>query len=137
MNSMMVMAVSQFQSILKLLATIIVFILVLAVTYGTTRWIGNYQKTQFSGKNIEYIEGFRISNNKYIQIFRIGKEYVALAVCKDTVTVLTKMSEDELDLCNDDAKSGHSPSFAMILSKIKEIKPEHKEDRHEDSEDIK
>lgn len=48
--------------------------------------------------NMELIEAFRIAPGKYIQIVKIGTRYLALAVCKDTVTLLTELQEDEVKI---------------------------------------
>ena len=48
--------------------------------------------------NMELVEAFRIAPGKYIQIVKIGTRYLALAVCKDTVTLLTELREDEVKM---------------------------------------
>jgi len=75
---------------------LIIFVLVLGVTAYTTRWIANYQKQQNVNCNIEVIETTRISNNKYIQIVRVGETYKVIAVCKDTVTLLGEVPVEQL-----------------------------------------
>lgn len=119
---------TQVENILKLIVAFVVFMIVLVVTYMTTRWIGSYQKTQFSGKNIEYIEGMRLTNNKYIQILRIGQEYIAVAMCKDTITFLTKIEKE--DLVFDENGNTASQSFAVILDKFKNIKNPNKDENN-------
>ena len=119
---------TQVENVLKLIAAFIVFVIVLMVTYMTTRWIGSYQKTQFSGKNIEYIEGMRLTNNKYIQILRIGQEYVAVAMCKDSITFLTKINKE--DLIFDDEAHVSPQSFAVLFDKVKNMKSLNKEENN-------
>ena len=80
----------------QFITVLIIFVLVLAVTALVTRWIANYQKEQSVNVNIEVIETTRISGNKYIQIVRLGEKYVAIAVCKDTVTLLGEISKEQL-----------------------------------------
>lgn len=119
---------TQVENVLKLIAAFIVFVIVLMVTYMTTRWIGSYQKTQFSGKNIEYIEGMRLTNNKYIQILRIGQEYVAVAMCKDSITFLTKINKE--DLIFDDEAHVSPQSFAALFDKVKNMKSLNKDENN-------
>lgn len=119
---------TQVENVLKLIAAFIVFVIVLMVTYMTTRWIGSYQKTQFSGKNIEYIEGMRLTNNKYIQILRIGQEYVAVAMCKDSITFLTKINKE--DLIFDDEANVSPQSFAALFDKVKNMKSLNKDENN-------
>ena len=93
---------------------IVIFILVLAVTLGVTRWIGKYQSRISTGNNIEVLESVRISPQSYAEILRIGKKYVAVAVCKEKVTLLCELDKEELDF----SKTEEQVSFAGILSQI-------------------
>lgn len=78
---------------LQFLASLGIFIFVLALTYFVTRWIGNYQKMQLKSRNIQVIETMRITNNKYIQIVKVAEEYLIVSVTKDRVELLTKLDE--------------------------------------------
>ncbi|MCM1025683.1 MAG: flagellar biosynthetic protein FliO [Roseburia sp.] len=80
----------------QFITVLIVFVLVLALTALVTKWIAGYQKQQSANTNIEVMETARIANNKYIQIVRIGESYAAIAVCRDTVTLLGIISGEEL-----------------------------------------
>ncbi len=80
----------------QLITVLLVFVAVLGITAATTKWIANYQKHQGAGSNIQVIETSRISNNKYIQIVRVGGTYMVIAVCKDTVTLLGEVPEEQL-----------------------------------------
>jgi flagellar protein FliO/FliZ len=75
---------------------LVVFVLVLALTAFTTKWISGYQKRQNAGSNIEVIETGRIANGKYVQIVRVGEKYLVIAVCKDTVTMLGEIQKEDL-----------------------------------------
>lgn len=67
------------------------------------------------------METFRITNNKYIQIVKIGEVCLAIAVCKDTVSVLCQLEEEDLEWKPDSngPVSGMHENFADILSKLK------------------
>jgi len=80
----------------QLISVLLVFVLILGLAAATTKWIANYQKQQGVVSNIEVIETARVSNTKYIQIVRIGQTYMAIAVCKDTVTMLGEIPEEQL-----------------------------------------
>ena len=82
--------------IAQLITVAVLFILVLALTYFTTRFVGRYQKGQLSGNNIQVIDMLRLSQNKLVQIVRVGEKYFAVAVCKDTVTLLGEIDGDKL-----------------------------------------
>ncbi len=80
----------------QFITVLLIFVLVLGVTALTTRWIANYQKQQSDNVNIQVIETTRIANSKYIQIVRIGETYMAVVVCKDTVTMLGEIPKEQL-----------------------------------------
>lgn len=117
---------SRIEAFAQLLALLIIFIFVLAVTYYVTRFVGNYQKNKLSGSNINILETMRIANNKYIQIVKIGSRVFAIAVAKDTVSYLCELDEDEL--IYKESSSGkmliNNDNFKEILEKFKKDKPE-------------
>ncbi|NLD91375.1 MAG: flagellar biosynthetic protein FliO [Fibrobacter sp.] len=98
---------------------IIIFIFVLGLAYLTTRFIAKYEKNQIVNKNIEIIETFRLSTNKFIAIVRVGEKYLALAIGKDTVTMLTELNADDLNLVSSDQVP--TETFQEILNKAKNL----------------
>jgi len=80
----------------QFITVLLIFVVVLGITVLTTKWIANYQKQQNVNENIEVIETTRIANNKYIQIVRAGEKYLVIAVCKDTVTMLSEIQKEML-----------------------------------------
>lgn len=113
-----VMATSGLDNFLQLLIAIIAFVIVLLLTYFTTKFIGNYQKTNSVGTNFEMIETYRISNTKYLQILRIGKKYVVIAVCKDTVISIAELDEEDITIPE---YTSSQESFAKVLDKLKKV----------------
>lgn len=105
-------------SIIDFITVLIIFVFVLGITYFTTKWVANFQKNQNKGRNLEIVEVMRISNNKNIQIVKIGKEYVAIAVCKDSVTLLNTISEEDLKLTKETTSVG-GDSFQQMFDKFK------------------
>ncbi len=103
-------------SILQFITLIIVFVIVLFITYGTTRFIGSYQRSAGTTTNFDIIDTYRISNTKYIQIIRVGKKYLAISVCKDNITMLAELSEDEITIPE---ITKNMDSFSKILEKVK------------------
>ena len=82
--------------IAHLIEVILLFAVVLVATYYTTRFIAGYEKGKLSAGNLKIIDTMRLSQNKILQIIRVGDKYLAIAVCKDSVTVLCELSEDEV-----------------------------------------
>ncbi|EOS21809.1 hypothetical protein C806_03950 [Lachnospiraceae bacterium 3-1] len=87
---------SGWESFFQLIGILLVFLVVLVLTYLVTKWIAGYQQGIMADKNIRVIETFRVSNNKFIQIIQIGKKYLAVSICKDTMNILTELTEEQL-----------------------------------------
>lgn len=120
----MLLTVSRVDSYAQLMTVLVIFLFVLALTWFVTRWIAGYQKGKSTNTNMELLESFRLSNNKYIQIVRIGNKYLALAVCKDTVTMLIEIPEEELKLSEGTSMTG----FKDILNRVQKKNFLEKED---------
>ena len=103
-------------SYIQFMTVLILFLLVLAVTYFVTKWMAGYQKSRLCNANLEIVETIGLSNNKYVQIIRVGQKYLAVAICKDTVTMLTEVSEQELILS--DGSVPKAMGFKDILDKV-------------------
>ena len=112
---------STLESLAQLVTLIVIFALVLAITYFATRWVGGIQKEKM---NVKVLETMRISNSKYIQILKIGNKCFAIAVCKDTVTYLCEVNEEELIYRENSTGGIHVDNFKAILDKYKKDKPE-------------
>lgn len=114
----MVLTVDTLDNVARFLTLLLIFGFVLAVTYFTTRYIANFQKGRLRNANISVIETAQIAPGRYIQIIRIGSRYLAVAVGKDTVTMLTELNEEEIQLLNE--KGTDLPGFKEIMEKAKE-----------------
>lgn len=113
----MILAVSdRTDSYIQFISILIIFVFVLALTYWVTKWTAGYQKSKNAGANIEMMEALRLTNNKYVQIIRVGQKYLAVAVCKDTVTMLAEIPEDEL--CFSEGEGSKVSSFRDVLAKV-------------------
>lgn len=117
---------SSIDMVAQFLTLVIIFVFVLAATYMTTRWIANYQKERSVNNNFEIIEILKLTANKYIEIVRCGEKYLAIAVCKDTVTLLCELSREQLSL--DESKSFQNKGFREILAKTRNANILEKED---------
>ncbi len=110
---MSVLLTGRSDSYTQFITVLLVFVLVLGMTAVVTKWLANYQRQQGKNCNIEVLETTRISNNKYIQLVRIGQTYMAIAVCKDTVTLLCEVSKEQLT-----EVTGTGSSFKDLFDKI-------------------
>ncbi len=114
-------------SFFRLIGVLLVFLFVLAITYATTKWIAHYQQGIAANRNIQVIETFRVSNNKFIQIIKAGEKYLVISVCKDTINVLTELAEEELAYLPSQEEVGNQASingnFQEILENLKKKLP--------------
>ena len=104
----------------QFLTVILVFLLVLALTYLTTRFVGTYQKARTAAGNIEVIETYRITNGKYLQIVRVGEKYVVIGIGKDSITKVCELSEDDIKPVPEETGIQSSEMFKAIFDKAKE-----------------
>ena len=117
---------SNWDSFFQLIGVLLIFLFVLAITYVTTRWIGQYQQGMMQNKNIQVVETFRVSNNKFIQIIQVGKKYLVISVCKDTINILAELIEEELiwkPSTEDFQGSNINESFQEVFNKLKDKIP--------------
>ena len=118
--------------IVQLITVLIIFVLVLFITLYVTRWIAGFQKNQMAGSNMKVIETMRLTPNQFVQIVKIGEQYLAIAVSKEQVTLLTKLSEDEINLGQ---IKDNAVSFATVLNQFKNSLPEKENELDTSSED--
>ena len=115
------------ESFAQLLGLLVVFVLILVLTYYTTKWIASYQKGHSYNKNLKIIETLRLTTNKYIQIVEAGDVYLVIAIGKDGVTFLTQLTKEQLkegtfeETVNPSRATGEN--FGEILNKLKEHLP--------------
>ena len=92
----MVLTSSNTDGYAQLITLLLIFVAVLTVTAVTAKYLVKIQKQATVSGNLEILETIRVSNTKYIQLVRIGETYVAMAVCKDTVTKLCEVPAQQL-----------------------------------------
>lgn len=117
---------SGWDSFFQLVGVLLIFLFVLAITYVVTKWIAGYQQGIMANKNIRVIETFRVNNNKFIQIIQVGKKYLAISVCKDTIQVLTELTEEQLiwmPSSEEKSKSTTNENFQEVLNNLKKKIP--------------
>lgn len=123
----MILAISEkADSYMQFMTVLVLFVLVLLVTYFVTKWMATYQRGRISNANLEVVETISLANNKYLQVLRVGQKYLAVAICKDTVTMLTEIPEQDLILS--DGSVSKTMSFKDILDKMQKKTILEKED---------
>ena len=112
-------ATSRAESVVQFLTVFLVFLLVLALTYFTTRFVGNFQKSATINKNFEAIETYKIANGKYLQLVRIGEKYYAIAIGKDTVTTVCEIPKEDIVIKSSTDIVQGADSFKTIMENAK------------------
>lgn len=102
----------------QLITVLLIFVAVLAITALTTKYIAKVQKQSGINGNLEILETIRVSNTKYIQLVRIGETYVAMAVCKDTVTKVCEVPKEQLKITTPDSSGSTGFSFKELLETV-------------------
>ncbi len=119
---MVLLTMETLGGIAQFITVLVLFVIVLWVTWAVTKWTASYQKGKGAGGNIEMLESFRIAPDKYVQIIRVADKYLAVAVAKDTVTFLAQL--DESALVWRESAVGVKMNFQEILEKVREKKKE-------------
>ena len=114
------MLLSSLDSFFQLLTLLFIFVVILVLTYFTTRFIAGYQKGKGLGRNIEVIETYKVTSNKYIQIIRTGDKYFAIGIGKDEIHMLTEIGPEQLHLVKEE--KAESPAFKDFLNKAKHLR---------------
>lgn len=121
----MIIGSTGWDSFVQLLVVLVIFVFVLAITALTTKWIGGYQKTQMSNKNMRVVESLRLGNNKFLALVEVGEIYLVVGVGKDEVHTIAKLTKDELPelLSFEETNvSNGVEGFQEILEKVKRKK---------------
>lgn len=125
--SVYLIGMSILASLFKLIVLLIVFILILVASYYATKW---YAKSGFPGnksQNIQMIESFPMGPGKQICIMKLGNKYAAVAVCKDRITFLAELEEEQLSLESPQAENANFKEiFGNMVKQQWKKEPFHK-----------
>lgn len=115
---MMLTATGSLDNFLRFVSALIVFLLVLGITYIVTRWIGSYQKVQLKNRNMQVVETLRIGNNRFIHLVKVADEYLVIGLGKDGIQLLSKLDDKSVQALNLPEETKQD-SFQDILKKMK------------------
>lgn len=105
---------SSSNSFWELVVLLIVFAFIIVACYYTTKFIGGRQLNQLKHSNFEVIDTYRITQNKFLQLVRMGQKYLVIAVAKDQISVLCELTEDEI--IRQEQKKDKDNAFSHVLS---------------------
>ena len=116
------------ESFLQLIGALIIFAFVLLLVYLVTRWMGSMQNGQGHHKNLHIVETIGVGNNKMISIVEAGTQYLVVAIGKDEIHLLAKLSREELkDFSFEEEAKSSQESFSDVMKKLKEKLPKKKD----------
>ena len=117
---------------MQLIGVILIFLIVLALTYFTARWVGGYQQINMKNKNLQILESIKVGTNKFICLVKAGEIYLVVAVGKDEITMLAQLTEEQLSVSpsfvtymveNNKERLMSADNFQEVLEKMKQIFP--------------
>ena len=87
---------STLASFIKLILLCIAFVFILIGSYYFTKWYAGSGMVKNKTKNIQVMESYPLGPGKQVCILKLGEKYIAVAICKEQVTVLTELPEEQL-----------------------------------------
>ncbi|WDV47706.1 flagellar biosynthetic protein FliO [Clostridiaceae bacterium M8S5] len=102
--------------ILKIVTVVLAFMVVLVLTYLTTRFIGNKANMFNRSQNINIIEQRNLDRNNKLVIAKILDKHYILSVSNNNVSVIEKI-EDESVVKVIEKKEIHQNQFSKVLKK--------------------
>lgn len=118
---------------LELVGLVILCGIIIAASYFVTKFVAAKQIGHGRESNFKVIDAYRISQNKVIQLLQVGNKYIVIAICKDSITVLTELTQDQITHYKINSKQG--TNFKEVLSGFipkKDTKKVEKVDIHEE-----
>ncbi|SHO49849.1 flagellar biosynthetic protein FliO [Anaerocolumna xylanovorans] len=112
-----VSGLSGVDNFLQLLGVILLFVVVLVITYLTTKFVGGVKMGTLKDSNFKVIDTYKLMQNKYLQIIKVGTRYFVIAVGKDDIRLLTELKEDEITVKDRSTKQNNN--FQDILKAFK------------------
>ena len=104
------------QNLLEFFGIILIFIIVLVACWATTRFVASKQLAGKNTGNFEVVETYAIARDRFLQLVRIGTRYYAIAVGKDSISVICELSKEDINL---ERKTGTSINgFSNVLASI-------------------
>lgn len=114
---------STLENALQLIGLIIVFVLILAAAYFTSKFVGTTTVANLKNRNFNVIETYKIAPNRFLQIVEVSGKYVVIGVSKDHIEYITELDADQVIKNNGEI----APlNFKDILNNLKNKKDNNK-----------
>ncbi len=122
---------SSWDSVFQLIGVSILFIIILVITYYTTKFVGGVKMGMTKNSNFKVLETFKITQNKYLQLIQVGTRYFVIAIGKDDIHFLAELSEDEI-IKQEEVKPQTGNFTELFHSVLKKQKEKNKTDQKTD-----
>lgn len=120
MNKFTLSEISSFDNTFQLIKIIAILVFVLIACYYVTKWLGASGMVGGNTQNFKVIETYRIAQNKYLQIVKVGQRYLVLGVTKEHIEFLAELQEDEIFDSTLNKSDQKMVSFKNVLEKMNE-----------------
>jgi flagellar protein FliO/FliZ len=108
---------STWDSLLQLIGLVFLLIIILIAAFYTSRFVGGMKLGQLKNSNFNVVDSYRLSQNKAIQIIKIGNKYVVVAIGKDTINYITEL--DEAEVIHREFNTKEKLSFKQLFDKYR------------------
>ena len=104
-------------AVAELLSALAIFVLVLLVTYFTTRFVGGYAKSKVITGNIELIDSMKIAPSGYIAVVRVASKYIAVGIGKNEISFLCELPGEDVMIRDAGGVAGYD--FKELIEKAR------------------
>lgn len=120
---------NKWNNLLQLVGVSILFIVVLAITYLTTKFVGGFKLQKEKHSNFKVIETYKIANNKFLQLIHCGDKYIVISIGKDNIQFITEVTPESVIHSEQSVLPKYD--FSEILNSFK-IKQKENKDQESD-----
>ena len=104
--------------IFTVIATLIIFVVILYLAYKTTKMLGKrYSLGNMGNKNLRIIDSMHVGQDKMLMIVKAGDKTVLVGVSKERIEYICDVDESNLVFSTDTANENGVADFAQILKK--------------------
>ncbi len=107
-------------NLVQLLGLCILLAVILFAAYYTAKFVGKTKLGQLKSSNFTVIDSYKPAPGKMLQIIKVGKKYLLIAVAKDTISFLSEL--EETDLVLKESIQAEKKSFRQIIDSMKNHK---------------
>ncbi|MDD3198251.1 MAG: flagellar biosynthetic protein FliO [Eubacteriales bacterium] len=80
---------------LEMVGLVLVTVLILLLTWLTTRWIGRKSQVNQNSRNIQVLERVSVGRDKYMAIIKVADHYYLISVTAQSIQMMAEIDEPE------------------------------------------